>query len=100
VAEPTEPLDAMAFQLIVQKLATIEQTMQALPPLLKKIVDHLEAQTRQPEVKVATYAQLYPELEDNEAAVSPWPATDAAPVLQPPPRRRFWRWFVHESPQG
>ena len=53
-------LEAMAFQLLLHKIARIEQAIQGIPPLLAKIVDHLEAQTQQPAAPTATYAQLYP----------------------------------------
>jgi hypothetical protein len=83
----------MAFQLILHKLTTLERAMQAMPPLLKKIVDQLEAQTTQPEVEVATYAQLYPEL-PGEAEDQPGAKQDA-PTTVPAPRR-WWRWFLRE----
>ena len=41
-----DSLEGMAFQLILQKLGSLERAMQAMPPLLKKIVDQLEAQTQ------------------------------------------------------
>jgi hypothetical protein len=96
--EPDAPdaLETIAFQLILQKLQTLEQAMKAMPPLLKKIVDQLEAQTKHPEVEVASYAALYPEVaEDEEAPALPdVRAADALPHRVP---RRWWRWFVREA---
>jgi hypothetical protein len=77
--------------------------MQGIPPLLKKIIDHLEAQTKQPDVPIATYAQLYPELQEDvvEAQASEEQEdhatgeTSASP--QPARSRRFWHWFVKEG---
>src|SRR5207237_10582606 len=70
MAEPHEGpdgLEGLAFQLILQKLLSLERALQGIPPLLQKIVTHLEAQTQQPEVPIATYAQLYTELHDEHA---------------------------------
>jgi hypothetical protein len=111
---PTGPdgLETMAFQLLLYKVTSLEHAMQAIPPLLTKIVDQLEAQAKQPDVPVATYAQLYPELHEG--------ASEAEEVLDvvaetPPPRRdgvgagsvatfpqvrrrRFLGWFLKEIP--
>jgi hypothetical protein len=92
-------LEAMALQLVLHKLTTLEHAMQGIPPLLKKIIDHLEAQTQRPEVEIATYAQLYPELQD-AADVAPEPEAEeaAAPVLPAyETRQRWWHWFVREG---
>ena len=106
MAEPHEGpdgLEGLAFQLILHKLLSLERALQGIPPLLQKIVTHLEAQTQQPEVPIATYAQLYPELHEDGAEEqapveqgTPDAATDsaAAPPVRP---RRFWRWFVREG---
>ena len=86
-----DSLEGMAFQLILQKLGSLERAMQATVPLLKKIIDHLEAQTAQPDVEVATYAQLYPEVaEADETAEAP------AETEAPRRRRRLWHWFIKE----
>jgi len=78
--------------------------VQSLPPLLAKIIAHLEAQAKQPEVPIATYDQLYAKyLEAPEEDAEE--ADTAAPVIEvtaaPPPkgqhRRRVWRWFVKET---
>jgi hypothetical protein len=86
----------MAFQIILQKLVIVERAMQAIPPLLKKIVDQLEAQSKQTEAEVATYEQLYPELPVEEAPTS-LPDVRAANPLPTRPPRRWWRWFVKEQ---
>jgi hypothetical protein len=98
-----DSLEGLAFQLILQKLTTLERAMQGIPPLLKKIVDHLEAQTQQPEVPMATYAQLYPELQDEGGEGQETAAKDASQAARAsafPQRgtpRRFWRWFLKEG---
>lgn len=93
--EKPEVVEAMAFQLILHKLAGIEDAMDKLPPLLEKIIAHLEAQAKQPEVEVASYGQLFPGLlVEGEVA----PAVEAKAV-QPPstqhPKSRWpWLWFL------
>ena len=105
MAEPHEGpdgLEGLAFQLILHKLLTLERAMQGTVPLLQKIVAHLEAQTQQPEVPIATYAQLYPELPQDEGAGQvdttqdgPQKVEAGSPIL--PGRRRLWQWFVKEA---
>jgi hypothetical protein len=95
-----DSLEGMAFQLLLQKVTGLERSMQSIPPLLKKIIDQLEAQTTHPEAPVATYAQLYPELQDAvyEAEALPLLAEAPAPAPSPPRRSRcFWRWFTREA---
>jgi hypothetical protein len=93
----------MAFQLLLHKITSLERAMQGIPPLLKKIVDHLEAQTQQPDVPMATYAQLYPELQDEGGEGQETEAKDASQAVEAgvaPQRgkpRRFWRWFLKEG---
>ena len=96
--EGPDGLEAMAFQLLLHKITSLEQAVHRLPPLLKKIIDQLEAQGTQPDVPVATYAQLYPELQEEapeDAEVIDLVATPA-PVPQER-RRRFWHWFLKEA---
>ena len=45
--------------LILEKLAGIEHAVEGLVPLLEKIVTHMETQTTQPKVPIATYEHLY-----------------------------------------
>jgi hypothetical protein len=102
--EGPDSLEGMAFQLLLQKVTGLERAMQSIPPLLKKIIDQLEAQTTQPDVEVATYAQLYPELEgetpeaaataDTEMSTAGADNTPALPVRR---RRRPWHWFLREG---
>jgi hypothetical protein len=98
-----EGLEAMAFQILLQKVTALEHAVQSLPPLLAKIIAHLEAQAKQPEVPIATYAQLYPELQEEapgeEAAEETGAVMDVPPVVADRPRRRWriWRWFVKEA---
>jgi len=97
-------LEAMAFQLLLHKVTNLEHAVQSLPPLLKKIIDHLEAQAKQPEVPIATYEQLYakyleaPEEDaDAEATAAPVIEVTAAPPPKGQHRRRVWWWFVKET---
>jgi hypothetical protein len=97
--EPTpDRLEAMAFQLVLHKLMGVEQTMQGMLPLLQKIVNHLEAQNQRPEVEIATYGQLYPEVQEvPDGTTVPEAAEALMPALPPPrPRPRLWRWFLKE----
>jgi len=88
-----EGIEAMAFQLLLQKVVGLERSLQSIPPLLAKIIAHLEAQTAQPEVPVATYAQLYPELEGEAIEEEATPEVVAPAPGRP---RRGWRWFTRE----
>ena len=103
MAEPHEGpdgLEGLAFQLILQKLLSLERALKGIPPLLQKIVTHLEAQTKQPEVPIATYAQLYPELQDEheEQDTAEQHTTELVePVPPAPQRRRVWHWFLKEG---
>jgi hypothetical protein len=92
-------LEAMAFQLLLHKVTNLEHAVQSLPPLLAKIIAHLEAQAKQPEVPIATYAQLYPELQE-EAAEETGAVMEVTPMVADTTRRRrrFWHWFVKEAP--
>ena len=101
--ETRASVETMAFQLLLQKMTALEYAVQGLPPLLKKIIDHLEAQAKQPEVPIATYEQLYakyleaPEEDaDAEATAAPVIEVTAAPPPQSHQRWRVWRWFVKE----
>jgi hypothetical protein len=90
-------LETMAFQILLHKVTGLEQAVQALPPLLKKIIDYLEAQSKPPEVPVASYAQLYPALEKAETSAPMAAVAQAVPVSRAR-RRRMWQWFVKEAP--
>ena len=103
MAEPqheSESLEGLAFQLILQKLVGLERSLQSIPPLLAKIVTHLEAQTQQPEVPIATYTQLYPELQDEregQGTAEQQTTETVAPVPTVPHKRRLWQWFLKEG---
>jgi hypothetical protein len=88
-----DSLEGMAFQLIVYKLTSLERAMQAIPPLLKKIVDQLEAQTKTPETPIATYADLYPEV----AAIEEQAHEDPPPAPTRARWRRLCQWFVKKE---
>lgn len=82
-----ERTEALAFQLILDKLLTLEQSIAGIVPLLEQIVRHLEAQKPSAEVPIATPEQLYAELGEPEPSAlqgTPIPAE----VL--PPRRLKW----------
>ena len=98
--EGPDSLEGLAFQLILQKLVSLERAIQGIPPLLHKIVTHLEAQTKQPEVPIATYAQLYPELQDEQeeqATAEQQPPETVEPVPTVPRTRRLLQWFLKEE---
>jgi len=103
MAEPHEGpdgLEGLAFQLILQKLLSLERALQGIPPLLQKIVTHLEAQTQQPEVPIATYAQLYPELHDehdDHGSTEQTTTETVEPAPTVPHPRRLWQWFLKEG---
>ena len=96
--EKPDGTEAMAFQMILHKLTGVEQAMRAIPPLLTKIITQLEAQAKQPDVPVASYTQLYPQLQAGTAEskdVIEVAAAETPPVPQGK-RRRVWRWFTKE----
>src|SRR5437870_12976436 len=103
MAEPHEGpdgLEGLAFQLILQKLMSLERAMQGIPPLLHKIVTHLEPQTQQPEVPIATYAQLYPELQDDRQKPGPeqQQTTETAEhAPRQPHTRRMRQWLPKQG---
>jgi hypothetical protein len=107
-------VEAMALQLVLSKLSDlehklsgVEQAVQQTVPLLGKIVAQLEALNKKPDVPVATYAQLYTELQEEEV---PEPPVPVAQVLSPVPSatlqwKHYWAvgclsaglWTVYES---
>lgn len=98
-------IEALAFATLLQRMAGLEKRMESqehamksIPPLLKKIIDHLEAQTKQPEVPVATYAHLYPELQDAAYTDDDAALLEAAKDVTPPPKKQpWWLWFMREA---
>ena len=91
--------EAMAFEVILHKLTSVEQAMRAIPPLLHKIITQLEAQAKQPDVPVASYTQLYPQLQEGTAEnddVIEVAAAETSPPVPQDKRRRLWRWFTKE----
>ena len=101
--EGPDGLESMAFQLLLHKMTGLEHAMQSLPPLLKKIIDQLEAQTKQPDVPIATYAQLYPELQEQGPEKETPTEPDAPDTVEERPcapsrrTRRLLRWFLKEA---
>jgi hypothetical protein len=97
-------VEAMAFQVVLSKLGAVQEEVQALQrtvqqmlPLLTKIVGLLEAQGKQPEVPVATYDQLYTELQP-----PPESESTQSEVLLPRTRvlfgsRRLLEWFTRKE---
>jgi hypothetical protein len=98
VPQGPDGLETMAFQLLLHKVTSLERAMQAIPPLLKKIIDQLEAQAKQPDVPVATYAQLYPEVQEDAPATPQVLDVVATPAPAPQARRRVLGWFLKETP--
>jgi hypothetical protein len=92
-------VEAMAFEVVLsklsaleQKLSGVEQAVQQTVPLLGKIVAQLEALNKKPDVPVATYAQLYSELQE-EAPEPPAPVVDVVPSVPAVSPGRLRRWF-------
>jgi len=53
-------VEAMAFQLILSELQEQKQALRQIPPLLKKVIDQLEAQAKpQAPPKIADYDEMY-----------------------------------------
>jgi hypothetical protein len=59
-------MDALLFQKVAhletltgQRLTEMQQTIAGLLPLLETIIAHLEAQTKAPEVPIASYEAMY-----------------------------------------
>jgi hypothetical protein len=108
--EPAAEITAMAFQLILARLHTLEeafdtrmlaqeQALGQIVPLLAKMVTHLEAQAAPSAVPVATFAQIYPELQEAEPEQTPSDA-DAVSVEPPVVRGRLRQWLTKEVPGG
>ena len=100
--ERRDGTEAMAFELILHKLMTLEQDMRAIPPLLAKIITQLEAQAKQPDVPVARYDALYPALHEG-AAEDTEEVVEVVATPTPVPqgkgkRRRLWHWLLKEAP--
>lgn len=72
--------------LVLEKLATLEEAMQGLVPLLAKIVTHLETQAVKPTPPMATYADLY-DVPDAGPPEGELVAARLQPCATPPPRR-------------
>lgn len=92
-------VEAMAFQILLHKVTALERDVHSMIPLLAKIIDHLEAQGKQPEVPVASYAELYPMLvaEEHEGEVIA-AQPHALPIPVPRPwKANLWHWFLKEA---
>src|SRR5678816_4743840 len=93
---PVEGVEAMAFQMILVRLQALERTIQAMPPLLKQIVELLEEQTTTPDVPVAAYEDVYKEDTEPDAEETALAGMEAPTVAVAPPHWRV-RWFVKEK---
>ena len=82
---PDRPLPRDGELLILSKLEHLAQDIQALAPLLERIIAHLAAQKTPPPPAVASYAQLYPTLQAPLAPAEE--AEDASAVESPTPQR-------------
>jgi len=85
-------LEGIAFQLVLQKLGTLEQNTKSIVALLQKVITQLEVGQTETEVPMASYAQLYPEIAEVEADA---PAADA--VAPAPPARPWYHWFLKKG---
>lgn len=86
------PADGDTQALLFQKVHELGQGMQDVVTLLGTVIQHLERQAKPPQPKIATQAELYPEL----AAAVPPIVEDAAVVTAAPPAllplgRASWR---------
>ena len=97
IPQGPDGIESMAFQLLLYKITSLEHAMQAIPPLLTKIIAQLEAQAKPPDVPVATYAQLYPALQEGARAQKEALDVMAEAQAVPQTRRPFWRWFTKET---
>jgi phosphoglycolate phosphatase-like HAD superfamily hydrolase len=96
--ETRDSTEAMAFQLVLQKLEDIEQVLHQMAPLLGQIVAHLRTQAQTPDVPVARFAQLYADV--REAEVSPAPAPPPPVLLTSQHPVAKWRWWKREVPHA
>jgi len=82
------PADGDAQTLMFQKIHELGQGMKDITTLLGAVIQHMERQAKPPQPKIATRAELYPELqhpqEDEDAGLP----VEAEPV---PPTRSSWR---------
>jgi hypothetical protein len=81
-----ENLEAIAFQLLLHTMTGMERDLKSIASLLQQVITQLETQQKEPEMDVARYADLYPEMAEAEDVR----AADALPPLPPPPRWRRW----------
>lgn len=73
-------------KLLLEKVAGMEVALEAMLPLLEKIVAHQEAQAAKPTVPIATYGAMYP-MED----AGP-PEGELVAALQPAPAPPVGWW--------
>jgi hypothetical protein len=82
------PTDGDAQTLLFQKVNGLEHGMKDVVTLLGTVIQHLERQAKPPPPKIATRAELYPELEPSVVDVPALPSVEEAPA---PPTRSSWR---------
>ena len=89
------PTDGDAQTLLFQKINGMEQGMKDVVTLLGTVIQHLERQTKPPPPKIATAAEMYPELRRPEVPAEEGPAVETvAPPEEEapgPPTRSSWR---------
>jgi hypothetical protein len=82
------PTDGDAQALLFQKINELGQGMKDVVTLLGTVIQHLERQAKPPAPKIATAAEMYPELLPPCEAAEAIPPEDEAPA---PPTRSSWR---------
>ena len=82
------PTDGDTQTLLFQKVNELGQGMKDVVTLLGTVIQHLERQARPPAPKIATRAELYPELQPAAVDVPALPSVEEEPA---PPPRASWR---------
>jgi hypothetical protein len=88
------PADGDAQTLLFQKVNELGQGMKDVVTLLGAVIEHLERHTKPTPPKIATRAELYPELEPAVVDVPAVPPVEAEPT---PPTRSSWRTIFRRS---
>jgi hypothetical protein len=87
------PADGDAQALLFQKVHGLEQGMKDVATLLETVIQHLERHAKPLPPKMATRAELYPELAPAVKDLQELPAVEKEPV--PEPRRPLWKLLLH-----
>jgi hypothetical protein len=82
------PADGDAQTLLFQKVNAIEQGMKDVVTLLGAVIQHLERQAKPPPPRIATAAEMYPELQPSVIEAPRLPGIEEE---SPPLPRSSWR---------